>query len=144
MSRIDATPESWLEAVGIPRATYPRWILVLRYTAGEARPLVRPTQLEAGWFGFHFPSPLASSADAGGHAMSLGERDGNLRLQILPEFIHARVRYHLKHWKAAGQMCDVTTRAVGLVDHLATYRAAHYEDLVADYGEEAISGWIAR
>jgi hypothetical protein len=144
MSRIDVAPESWLEATGIPRATYPRWILVLRYTAGEARPLVRPTQLEAGWFGFHFPSPPAGSAGAGGHAMSLGERDDNLRLAVLPEFIHARVRFRLQHWKASGRMCGVTTRIVGLGGRLGAYRAAHYGDLVADYGQETLFEWMAR
>jgi hypothetical protein len=140
MSRIDATPESWLEAVGVYKETYPRWILVLRYTAGEARPLVRPTQLEAGWYGFHFPSPPAGSAEAGGHAMSLRERDGNLRLPLLPEFLHARVRFGLSHWKAAGRMCDVTTRVVGPMDRLAARRAAHYGDLAAAYGQE--DAWL--
>ena len=144
MDRIDATPESWLEAVGVPRATFPRWILVLRYTAGEAQQLVRPTQLEAGWFGYHFPSPPAGSADAGGHAMSLGERDGNVRLPILPEFIHARMWFRFRHWKAAGRMCGVTTRVVGPLDRLAAKRADHYEDLVAEYGSEAISEWLTK
>jgi hypothetical protein len=142
IGRIDATPESWLEAVGIPRATHPRWILVLRYTADEVQQLVRPTQLEAGWFGYHFPSPPAGSADAGGHAMSLGERDGDLRLRILPEFVHARLWFRFRHWKAAGRMCGVTTRIVGPMDRLAAYRADHYEDLVADYGQEVIGGWL--
>ena len=143
IGRIDATPESWLEAVGIPRATFPRWILALRYTADEVQQLLRPTQLEAGWFGYHFPSP-PGSADAGGHAMSLAERDGNLRLPILPEFVHPRVRFRWQHWKAAGRMCDVTTRVGGPVYRLAVYRADHYEDLVAEYGSEAISGWLAK
>ena len=144
MDRIDASPESWLEAVGIPRATFPRWILALRYTADEAQQLVRPTQLEAGWFGYHFPSPPAGSADAGGHAMSFGERDGNLRLPILPEFVHARVWFRFRHWKAAGRMCGVTRRVVGPVDRLAAYRADHYEDLVAEYGSEVISEWLTK
>jgi len=144
MSRIDATPESWLEAVGISRLTYPRWILVLRYKAGEARRLVRPTQLEAGWFGYHFPSPPAGSADGGGHAMALRERDSSLRLPLLPEFVHARVRFGLPHWKAAGRMCDVTKKVVGPVDRLAACRAAHYEDLVAAYGHEVIDGWLEK
>jgi len=144
IGRIDATPESWLEAVGVPRATYPRWILVLRYTADEAQQLVRPTQLEAGWFGYHFPSPPAGSADAGGHAMSLGERDGNLRLPILPELVHARVWFRFRHWKAAGRMCGVTTRIVGPMDRLAAYRDAHCEDLAAEYGQEVIAGWLEK
>jgi hypothetical protein len=144
VGRIDDTPESWLEAAGIPRATYPRWILVLRYTADEAQQLVRPTQLEAGWFGYHFPSPPAGSADAGGHAMSLAERDGNPRLRLLPEFVHARVRFRWQHWKAAGRMCEVTRRVVGPMDRLAANRADHYEDLVAEYGSEVISEWLAK
>jgi hypothetical protein len=144
MRRIDATPQSWLEAVGVPRATFPRWILVLRYTAGEAGTLVRPTQLEAGWSGYHFPSPATGPPDAGGHAMSLHARDGDLRLLLLPEYIHARVRFRVQHWIAAGEMCDVTTRAVGPDDHLAAYRAAHHEDLIEHYGREALERWMIK
>ena len=76
--------------------------------------------------------------------MSLGERDGSLRLRLLPEFVHARMWFRFRHWKAAGRMCGVTTRVVGPVDRLAGYRAGHYEDLVAEYGQEVIGGWLSK
>jgi hypothetical protein len=141
-ARIDYTPESWLQAVGIPRATPARWILVLRYTASEARPLVRPTQLEAGWFGYHYPSPPGDSAGPGGHAMSLRERMADQRLELLPEYIHARIPFLLSHWIAAGRLCGVTTSTVGPVDRLMACRTAHHEDLVAEYGLGNIQGWM--
>jgi len=142
MNRIDATPESWLAAVGLPRATYPRWVIVLRYTVGEAGFLVRPTQLEAGWFGFHFPSPAMGRPDRGGHAMSLSDRPAGQRLPILPELIHPQVRFRVHHWRATGRMCGVTSRVVGPLARLPEYRRAHRDDLTAEYGAPALVDWM--
>ena len=39
---------------------------------------------------------------------------------------------------------DRRVRVVGPVDRLAAYRADHYEDLVAEYGQEGIGGWLPK
>jgi hypothetical protein len=66
-------PERWLQAVGVP-CDYPAWLAVFRYPVGRSRrriDLFRPTQLDAGWYAHHFPSPPQAAKELGGHTMYL-------------------------------------------------------------------------
>ena len=74
--------------------------------------------------------------------MSLCEGEATRRLPIVPEFIHPQTRFRVEYWKAAVRLCGVTTRIVGPTGGLPGYRAAHYEDLVAEYGADVLASWI--
>ena len=73
-------PSLWLQAVGVPRED-PVWLVVLCYPmknrARQIR-LFRPTQLNAGWYAHHFPSPPQATVEMGGHTMFLGHDDGRV------------------------------------------------------------------
>lgn len=94
-------PGSWLEAVGLPAPRgleERRFLVVLKYNLGDLPVLVRPSQVEAGWFAFHFPTPSAMPVSKGGRTMRLGgvswdRRKGDSLL--VPEFIHEQVPFRL-------------------------------------------------
>ena len=58
-----AGPDRWAQALGLCKVDYPRWFVLLRYRVREAGTLVRPTQLDAGWGVYHFPSPPQEGAN---------------------------------------------------------------------------------
>jgi hypothetical protein len=135
-------PDSWLEAVGVNPGSKPRWLIVLKYAARDARSLVRPTVLDAGWYAFHFPSPPAAPLRAGGHAMWLREagdlaRGGD---SPMPEFIHSQVNFKLSHWEESGFRAGFTS---GSRDWpVASSRRRHLESLRAYYGAARLGGWM--
>jgi len=93
--------------------------------------------LDAGWYANYFPSPPASAAPSGGHAMDLGASAGT---EPLPEYIHRPIRYSVIHRRAAG-------RLLGRVEQLPRYdllraRRSHYDQLVRLYGPE-VREWMA-
>lgn len=136
----DGTAESWLEAVGVPRPVHPRWIVVLRYRSAGIQ-LARPTQLEAGTYSYHFPSPRFLKSHLGGHSMSLSGSRGS-PLGMVAEFIHEEIDHDLTHWDAAGSLCEKTLRAVG--QDLPRYRRRHYRHLKNVYGTARISKWMPK
>jgi len=138
---VTTEPESWAEAVGMARATPARWLIVLRYQTEEVGQLVRPTQLDAGWYSFHFPSPPYAPTRMGGHPMSL--RDGQPMpdpVVLLPEYILEQIEPRLEHWVAGGRRCDITRRTIGT--RLKEYRDRHYGVLARAYGPENIERWM--
>lgn len=87
------SPERWEERLGVRSAfTQPRWLLLLRYTVREARLLVRPTQLDAGWYPPHFPPPPEAGL---AHPVDLGTSPPHV--ELLPEFIHEQIDHHPHH-----------------------------------------------
>jgi hypothetical protein len=128
-------PERWLQILGIA-ASPPRWIIILRYTVGEAGTLARPTMLDAGWYANHFPSPppLLTSLSSGGHPMDL--RIIPRANHLLPEFIHKQIRHSLKHWTDAGSnMSDRIGRTLARNrELLSNQRICHHELLASVYG----------
>lgn len=127
-------PERWLELTGVCRDDFPHWLILLRYTVGEAGTLVRPTQLDAGWLPQHFPSP--PSAD--GHPMDL--RISPLPSVLSPEYIHEQIDHDIMHWDDAGRRCAMTQRDVR--GSLGDQRRAHHKLLARIYGKSQICYWM--
>ena len=132
----------WLQAVGVPRDDAV-WLAVLRYPLRNRKRevnLFRPTQLEAGWYAHHFPSPPQADVAKGGHTMFLGQGDG---LEAGPppvsEFLHAQIDFSIQDWLAGGSLVGFTGRPVkGALDR---QRRQHLTLLQTVYGEE-VSAWM--
>jgi len=139
------TPEHWLEALGItweardPGNPEPLWVVVLKYSVGEAGTLVRPTQLDAGWNAAHFPTPkelpakngerpMELPADRGGHPVDYGpDVPGDF---IPAEFIHAEITHSPDHFHRIGRIEDAQPGG------LATRRRVHHLRLRKFYVKE--------
>jgi hypothetical protein len=90
------------ELLGVP-VKQGEWVIAFRYQAREAPNVVRPTQLDAGAFPQHYPSPPAWNRvlSRGGAAMNLArERQANIR--PAQEYIHTHVPLGIDQWDAAG------------------------------------------
>jgi hypothetical protein len=130
-------PDRWISVLGVYKPAYPRWLLLLKYRVREAGTLVRPTQLDAGWASYHFPSPPRALLPVGGHPM-------DLRLtppagSVLPEFIHKQTRHSVTHWIDAGRNIGQTSSACG--KKLTSERIAHHGLLTAVYGPTVVT-WM--
>src|SRR6185369_4434410 len=83
-------PNRWCQMLGVHKSTV-TWVILLTYTIAEAGTIARPTQLDGGWYGFHFPSPYLAPVTRGGHPMDLRI---NPRAQyLLPEFVHRQITH---------------------------------------------------
>lgn len=122
-------PRRWLEVMGAHKQA-PCWIIVLRYQVREVGQLLRPTQLEAGWFAYHFPSPPAQYLiSTGGHPMDLSipcEADG-----VLQEYVHDQIRHPIEHWHEAGSFCEPMETPPP--EELALQRQRHHQALCEHY-----------
>ena len=101
-----AGPERWLQVLGVYRSSSPRWIVLLRYKVREAGTLVRPTQLDAGWDRYHFPSPPTTPLGNGGHSMDL--RVAPPSTSLLPEYIHKQITHRPEHLIKWGRTTETT------------------------------------
>jgi hypothetical protein len=133
----------WCECVGLSKsaARTPAWIAVLRYTARRARRLMLPTQLEAQWYGRHFPTPPACPHHTGGRVIE-GRQDisSDSARFALKEYIHAPIPFELENWLAAGYPVLPTARPVGDVTDLERDRSFHWDALVREFG--AVGDWM--
>lgn len=114
----------------------PRWVMPLRYKVREAGTIARPTQLDADWYAYHFPSPPQTPLAMGGHPMDLGSPKA---AQLLPEYIHKQIGHKIDHWIDSGKKIGKTTQAV--TANLADMRRAHHELLVSRHGPDVL-GWM--
>jgi hypothetical protein len=128
-------PDRWHQILGMDKPG-PRWLVLLRYTVHEAGTVARPTQLDSGWYQFHFPSPPAASLSMGGHPMDLGASATTL----LPEYIHKQIRHPPEHWTALAPNNFGRTTAPPLPT-LSEERKIHHELLVHHYGPSVYS-WM--
>jgi hypothetical protein len=88
-------PERWSKLVGLTSPSEASWLLLLRYPVRQAGRLVRPTQLDSGWYPEHFPIPPSALT---GHAMEMdGTRPDALPL---PEFIHQQIDHDPSIWSS--------------------------------------------
>ena len=130
-------PNRWCEVLGVPKVRDRVWLVILRYTVADACTLVRPTQLDAGWFPHHFPSPPDRPPNEGGCAMDL--EIGNPALvstRPLAEFIHPQIDFKESFIQAIGH----TTRpSAGNGNTLQQRREQHQLRLSRNY---AISNWM--
>jgi hypothetical protein len=133
-----AKPERWLETLGVAKPESPRWMFLLRYTVRDAGTVARPTQLDAGSYPYHFPSPPQASIEWGGHPMDL--QISPPAAFLLPEFIHEQIDHRIEHWDEAGQFCIATTRP--MVESLDKQRCTHHKLLALKYGRHDIQYWM--
>ncbi len=127
--------ESWLEANGLGRDDPRRWVVVLVYPVEAVQWLARPTQLDAGWYKYHFPSPPCVPAATGGHPMDLQTHPCPEKL--LPEFVHEQTVYQYEHWDDPVRE-RLSNRLIGCTaertfDALEVQRRNHYRLLVSSY-----------
>jgi hypothetical protein len=125
--------ERWLELLGMYRPTAGRWLLVLCYTVGEAGTVARPTQLDSGWYAFHFPSPAHVPLETGGHSMDL--RPAPPANLLLPEFIHKEITHKISHYVKLERTANPTS------GDLQAQRQKHLELLVREYGNVVLA-WM--
>lgn len=135
-------PESWMEAVGLQSPGEPQWLLVLRYRVAEARKLYRPTQLEAGSYAWHFPSPQCSWPPLrGGHPINLGNARTAVRNhRLLSEFVHAEIEFKPEHWERAGSLLSPTNGPTPGI--LMEHRRIHYFQLCEAYRRDEVRQWM--
>ena len=105
------SPRAWLQAVGVPR-DHPVWLVVLRYPVRnrdrEVR-LFRPTQLDAGWYAHHFPSPPQADIAKGGHTMFLSQNHtSEVSGPPVSEFLHEQIDFGIGDWIAGGSLFGFT------------------------------------
>jgi hypothetical protein len=124
-------PERWICALGVYKPVAPRWLMLLKYTAREAGTIARPTQLDAGWYSYHFPSPPQAPISLGGHPVDL--QIVPRQRSLLPEFIHKQITHPLEHWLGSGRALARTTKPTGL--NVTAERHAHLELLASIYGD---------
>jgi len=136
-------PERWLQAVGVP-SDDPAWVAVFRYPAwrrGKQLPLFRPTQLDAGWYAHHFPSPPAVPLASGGYSMYL-QQDGepsSAPVGWVSEYLHRQIDFSMPHWRGGGSLIGMARRVGGSLDE---QRRHHWQKLQDKYGGPEILGWM--
>lgn len=136
---LDRGPRAWLSALGIVRDSVPRWLVVLRYSVSEAGTIARPTQLDAGWWPVHFPSPPCCPIATGGHPVLM--RIAQRREPLLPEYIHKEMTHTLRHWEDGGSRLERLDRKVQC--DLPAHRLQHYNRLLATYGSP-VQSWMPK
>lgn len=136
MPHIADGPERWVSALGVYKPVHPRWFLLLKYTVREAGTVARPTQLDAGWGAYHFPSPPRAPLPLGGHPMDL--RLSPPATSVLPEFVHKQIRHTLRHWSDGGRHIGRTSAPSG--GTLVAVRLTHHELLTRVYGPSVVVG----
>jgi hypothetical protein len=129
-------PGKWAERLGVHVSGCPKWFIVLRYTVREAGTVARPTQLDAGFYAYHFPSPRAAPRVQSGHPMDLAVPCRTISL--LPEFIHKQIDHPIEHWRNG-------LPSVGRVDaatsnDIASQRGSHHALLASHY--PAVAAWM--
>lgn len=122
--------DRWLEVMGMHREFGGRWLIMLRYTVGEAGTVARPTQLDVGWGPYHFPSPPHAYVRTGGHPMDL--KIVPVHTELLSEFIHQQINHTVKHWTDAGGVIERTSGPTS--GSLDLQRINHHRRLVFRYG----------
>ena len=152
---IQGIPSSWLEAVGVPCDSGPSWLMLFRYSypskpsdPSNPRPsdppnrremLYRPTQLEAGIFPYHFPSPDCAKLKDGGHTMHLIE-NGPVEPLLVSEYVHEEIEFTSDHWFAAEALFE--RALVNSYQSLMSYRRRHHSLLGVAYGEKKVKKWM--
>ena len=128
-------PEKWLTSLGVYRPAAGRLLILLRYPVRDAGTVARPSQLDAGWYAHHFPSPPSVHLGLGGHPMDLSCSSGIL----FPEFIHEEIDYTIEYWDRTGQSVGKTSSPSPR--NLGDQRSHHHTMLHVVYGDAVLS-WM--
>jgi len=94
--------DRWAERLGVRISDCPQWLIVLRYAVRDAGTVARPTQLDGGFYGYHFPPPPASALVVGGHPMDLAVP--STTGVLIPEFLHKQIDHTADQWDAGGSL----------------------------------------
>lgn len=124
--------DRWVQVMGMGKNPAYHWYIALTYTVAEAGTVARPTQLDGGWYEYHFPSPEEAPLELGGHPMELDVR--HVAKVLLPEYIHKQIRHPLKHWDDTGRLLGRTTASFG--SNLINMRRAHQKLLTSTYATD--------
>jgi hypothetical protein len=144
MTRAGDTAEDWCESVGLSKAPErtPVWVAVLQYSVRRAHRLIRPTQLEAHWYGRHFPTPPACRAPQGGRIVEGRESVSSAEdFRPLREYIHAPIPLRLADWLAAGFPVQRSRLLIGDPLLLERDRSAHWDALCNEFPDVPV--WMA-
>ena len=142
--RIGASGDDWCESVGLSKSATqtPAWMAILRYPVGRAHRLICPTQLEAGWYGRHFPtSPGCRLHEGGRVAEGRPTVFSDPAHSALREYIHAPIQLYLTDWLSARFPVLPTTGIVGREGYLERDRTAHWLALIREFPDT--KGWMA-
>jgi hypothetical protein len=126
-------PERWLQVLGAKQKEAECWIVLLTYPVAMAGTIVRPTQLDAGWNAYHFPSPPQAQVELGGHPMDLFPME-NLG-SPMSEYIHRQIDHYPDHIMRIGRT------SASLSGSLSHQREAHHRLLERHYGS-GIRDWM--
>jgi hypothetical protein len=135
--------DRWNQLVGVP-SRKGSWQIVLKYPAEEVGCIHRPTQLDSGYYFYHFPLPIevlnqTDSISHSGHTMDL--QKGSFE-PLLPEFIHTQIEIKLDYWIDSGSLIKQTKYGRDYTISLNDFRSRHYQKLQASYGKEFIENWM--
>ena len=122
-------PDRWVQVMGMGRNPPRHWYIALAYTVAEAGTLARPTQLDGGWYEYHFPSPDSTPPEFGGITMDLRHSPGSRVL--LPEYIHKEIEHTEEHWYNSGYLLGCTSD--WRITNLTETRRVHQRMLSAAY-----------
>jgi hypothetical protein len=133
-------PQRWLQAVGVPK-DIAVWLAVVCYPATRVERIFRPTQLDAGWYAHHFPSPPQAATAAGGHTMFLHSAAGVVATHdgLVSEYIHVQADFTLEDWRVAGRLVGFAPLSAGVLDD---QRLAHWQLLQRKYDETQVRLWM--
>ncbi len=99
-----AAPASWKHSVGLPVRESGECLILFRYQVPPTIQLVRPTQLDAGNFSLHYPSPKKWPPQRGGCCVQAGPCGSGSESVFVREFIHEEFSLGLDQWKSAGEI----------------------------------------
>jgi hypothetical protein len=143
--RVSQSPMDWCESVGLIKdsSKIPAWMMVVQYPVRRAEPLICPTQLEAGWYGRHFPTPPGCPKTKGGRVVEgRAEVFSKVDYRALPEYLHAPIHLFVQDWLTAELPILPVTRTVGNLIDLERDRAAHWKALCDEFA--GTGGWMPR
>ena len=132
---VDIGADRWAQVVGVAKWE-PHWLIVLKYSVAEVGTLCRPTQIDGGFYAYHFASPPQTPLSQGGHPMNLKATTPTLNL--LPEYIHKQISYKPEHWIDADRLIDRTSSSP---ENLRRLRQSHYDLCQQTYGS-CIRRWM--
>ena len=133
------SPNRWLDAVGVAKDA-PVFLAVVRYRLPDDVALYRPTQLDAGWYVYHFPSPPGPLPVAGGFTMDLHAASAPGQ-QLVEEYVHREIDFAVGDWLGAGELAGLAT-AFAAANNLDTLRSRHWDRLSEKYAP--LDSWMKK
>jgi hypothetical protein len=134
--------ERWLEVLGVRKARRKLCVMILTYRARQVGTLYRPTQLDAGPCGDHFPSPSRLGA-VSGHPVDLSAERSQVALKR--EMIHAPIdlkRDLEMHLERSSRWYGFFQKTQNDVPKRALERGVHLELLEREYGGDDVRAWF--